>query len=81
MAEPKTISPKAVLAEIFMEQCIGTYSGHMSDIPNNPTLKGICEAAMGLRDVQSSGTGIRLKFKTMLHEMAENLTDEKDLGF
>lgn len=32
------------LARFFMDQCAGSYSGHMSNIPNNPTLFGLCLA-------------------------------------
>jgi len=28
-------------AKFFMDQCVGTYSGHMAAIPNNPVLYGL----------------------------------------
>ena len=31
-------------AEFFKQQCIGEFSGHMSMIPNNPTLFGLLQA-------------------------------------
>lgn len=30
-----------ILAQVVMDQIIGTYSGHMAAIPNNPVLFGI----------------------------------------
>ena len=32
------------VAEFFYEQCAGEYSGHMSTIPNNPTVQGLLRA-------------------------------------
>jgi hypothetical protein len=34
----------AALAELFYQQCVGTYSGHMASIPNNPTIACIFAA-------------------------------------
>lgn len=31
-------------AEFFYDQCAGHYAGHMANIPNNPTLYGLCFA-------------------------------------
>lgn len=32
------------LARLFETLCIGTYSGHMAEIPHNPTIKAIFDA-------------------------------------
>lgn len=34
----------AAMARLFLDQCIGTYSGHMAAIPHNPVLASICLA-------------------------------------
>lgn len=35
------------MARLFQEQCVGTYSGHMASIPNNPVLFSIFIALFG----------------------------------
>jgi len=40
------------IANLFYEQCMGTHSGHMANIPNNPVLMSICVAS-GVKDVNS----------------------------
>jgi hypothetical protein len=52
------------IAKLFYDQIMGTYSGHMAHIPNNPVLKSICEA---------SGVVGQETFKEFLTEVAEKL--------
>ena len=67
------------LSDIFMEQCIGEYSGHMARIPHNPILYSICKVMCpSMRS--SSDPETRKQFARMLHELADNLTEEKDFG-
>jgi hypothetical protein len=56
------------MAEFFMEQCAGTYTGHMANIPNNPVLFGIIQAhrAMDKQD-----------FARFLRQVADQLTKEQ----
>ena len=35
------------IARLFKDQCIGSYSGHMASIPNNPVLQSIFIAISG----------------------------------
>jgi hypothetical protein len=56
------------IAKLFFEQIMGTYSGHMAAIPNNPTLKSICEA---------SGAFDKKTFKQFLIDVADKLPDDK----
>lgn len=41
---------KLALAEYFYEQCAGTYSGHMSNVPNNPQLFTLIKSQSGMND-------------------------------
>lgn len=54
------------IATLFYEQCMGRYSGHMANIPNNPILDSICKA---------SGVVNKRDFKQFLIELSENLDD------
>ena len=56
------------LALFFFDQVAGQYSGHMSAIPNNPTLRGLCEA--------HAATG-RVDFAEFLAAIASALKDER----
>jgi len=52
------------IANLFFDQCFGSYSGHMSSIPNNPTLKSICEAC---------GVKSKNDFKEFLKLVSDNI--------
>lgn len=60
------VNVNSSIAELFYQQCIGSYSGHMSNIPNNPVLNSICLA---------SGANDRASFKEFLKQVAENIPD------
>lgn len=52
------------IANLFFDQCYGTYSGHMANVPNNPVLMSICSA---------SGVTGQNTFKEFLLKVAEEL--------
>ena len=41
------------IARFFMYQCVGSYSGHMASIPNNPVMQGIVLATLGGQNVDA----------------------------
>lgn len=53
------------LAKLFMDQCVGEYSGHMSCIPNNPLFSSIFQAAGYARNKKN--------FSSILRKMADEL--------
>jgi hypothetical protein len=53
------------LARLFENQCIGSYSGHMASIPNNPVIWSIFMAA--------DACGDRKKFVSVLRAFADEL--------
>ena len=59
------------LALFFKEQIYGTYTGHMSEIPNNPTLHGLL-SAHGIN--QYTGTD---DFPEFLRAVADALSETK----
>lgn len=64
--EKEKIQVNEAMAELFYEQCVGQYNGHMSAIPNNPTLMSICKAC-GVKDKKD--------FKEFLLKLSENIND------
>lgn len=54
------------MAELFMNQCMGEYCGHMANVPNNPVLFGLCNAH-GIND--------KSDFAKFLVEVAGKLED------
>ena len=60
----KEIKVNESIANLFYAQCMGSYSGHMSMIPNKPTLNSICAAC----SVESESD-----FKEFLLLLSENL--------
>lgn len=56
-------------AKFFVDQCIGTHSGHMAAIPNNPVLFGLLKA----HGVESYNTDCMAKF---LEKVAAHLRNE-----
>ena len=61
------------MAKLFYEQCAGTYSGHMADIPNNPMLFGICAAHSETQVSYHSMT--RSEFVEFLQETVKQLEE------
>ena len=59
------------LAKFFYEQCAGSYSGHMANIPNNPVLFGLTKAYSGGSDNLYAAT--QTEFAEMLREVADEL--------
>jgi len=59
------------LAKFFYEQCVGTHSGHMANIANNPVLFGLISAATGTND--NCHAASQTKFAKLLREMADQL--------
>ena len=58
------------MAELFMDQCVGSYNGHMSAIPNNPVIDGICRA--------HRANDRKEDFAIFLRQVADQLTKEQD---
>lgn len=56
------------LATYFIEEAFGSYSGHMSMIPNNPSLQGLARAH-GCAD--SNGRIERESMKQFLRDIAD----------
>jgi len=62
------------VAEIFYQQCAGTTSGHMANVPNNPVLYSLLSAYLGDSPGSSDCYAInRAAFADMLREMSEAL--------
>ena len=57
------------MAELFMDQCIGSYNGHMSAIPNNAVIDGICRAHRVNNKKED--------FARFLRQVADQLTKEQ----
>lgn len=57
----------------FMDQCAGSHSGHMANIPNNPTLFGLCLAHGA---TTHSGHPNRAQFARFLKEIADRLAKD-----
>jgi hypothetical protein len=66
------------LARFFMDQCAGSYSGHMSNIPNNPTLFGLFRAH-GVSE--PSGRADPKGFAVFLRAVADALDADADRAF
>ncbi len=64
------------MAIFFYEQCAGSFSGHMSSIPNNPTLFGIIKAHT--KDNNSMNAASKKEFSEFLMSIAENLLRENN---
>ena len=61
------------MATFFYEQCAGTYSGHMSNIANSPTLFGLL-SAHSEKPINSNVHALdRVEFAEILEAMAEEL--------
>ena len=58
------------MAIFFYEQCAGSYSGHMSNVPNNPTLNGLVTACIGKHNVS------RAEFADLLRDFADSLDSD-----
>ena len=56
------------LAELFFQQCCGSYSGHMAMIPNNPVLHSIF-IACGINAEHDRDS--RAKFAAKLRQIAD----------
>lgn len=61
-------------AEHFMELCAGSHSGHMANIPNNPSLMVFCQAH-GLST--SNGFPNRRDFAHFLREASAKLLQDE----
>lgn len=56
------------MAAFFMEQCMGSYNGHMAAIPNNPVLDAVCKA----HSVHN-----KEQFARFLRQVADQLTKDQ----
>ena len=65
--EPKV---NKAIALLFMEQCIGTHSGHMADIANNQVLMSICMAS-------GVSIGDDASFREFLRQVVNQLDEHK----
>ena len=61
------------LAEHFFEQCVGSYSGHMANIPYNPAVHSICRS-VGINEYDP--TKSRAKFVEFLRQVIKELEDD-----
>ena len=59
------------MSNFFYEQCAGTFSGHMSNVANNPTLFGLMQAHSETRDACYAIT--KTEFAELLHSIADEL--------
>ena len=60
------------MAELFYDQCAGSTSGHMANVPNNPVLFSLVScAADGKPD--NCRAASKKNFALMLREMADHL--------
>lgn len=59
------------MAKFFYEQCAGSYTGHMANVPNNPTLFGIMKAHTETMDNCYAMT--QTEFANFLNAVADNL--------
>ena len=55
------------LASYFYEQCAGTYTGHMANVPNNPVLNGL---------VRACGAESKKDFADLLRRFADALDSD-----
>ena len=62
-----------ILAKIIMEQCIGSYSGHMASIPNNPIIYSMFRAVMTEHNTRND----EKDFAIALRKIADALEDKK----
>ena len=46
------------LAEYFYDQCAGSYTGHMANVPNNPVLHGLM-LACGVKSKKDFASQLR----------------------
>jgi hypothetical protein len=60
------------LAKFFYQQCAGTTSGHMANVPNNPTLFSLTSAYSEQINT-SCVAASEEQFAKMLREMADAL--------
>lgn len=63
------------LSELFYEQCAGTYSGHMANVPNNPLMFGLVAAATEVRS-DNCYAASKNNFANLLREIADQLHSE-----
>ncbi len=56
------------VAKYFYEQCAGSFTGHMANVPNNPVLHGLLHA----HSVSS-----KQDFSRFLHQVAEKLIKDQ----
>ena len=69
---PNTIEiNETAIADYFYEQCAGTTSGHMSMIPNNPTIFGLVKSMTGRSDRMYAAT--KTDFAQILVALAKKL--------
>lgn len=63
------------LAKLFHDQCVGSYSGHMSSIPNNPLFSSIFDAA-GYSEKAKHPNNAYKVFADILRQFATELEAE-----
>lgn len=64
MTITREINVNESIAKLFYDQCMGSTSGHMANIPNSPILSAICLA---------SGVVNENDFKQFLIDVSEEL--------
>jgi hypothetical protein len=71
-----TILPVSLAsAKLFVTQCIGSYSGHMSDIAFSPTIRAIADAH-GVNTCAWCGKDTQEEFAHFLRMIADELSPE-----
>lgn len=74
--QKETILPVSIAAaKLFANQCIGSYSGHMSMIAFNPTLQSIA-GAHGVKVHSHPSDTTEKEFATFLRMVADQLSPE-----
>jgi len=64
-----------VFADFFYEQCAGTYSGHMANVPNNPMFYAMVKAYSGSHD--SCYAASKTEFAKFLREIANQWPEQQ----
>lgn len=63
------VSPE--MERFFMEQCVGSHTGQMAMVPNNPVIQGIIFATFGKSDIDSND------FREFMNGVADALQNDE----
>ena len=74
--QKETILPVSLAsAKLFVTQCIGSYSGHMSDIAFSPTIRAIADSH-GVNTCAWCGNATQEEFAHFLRMIADQISPE-----